>query len=994
MMMAPGSPHLRAVLVENDRRGERAIALFQALIAFIVFAFHFASALRNEWSSFSPITLLAAGAILIACALRWLLARRKTLPEGLLNLLTIVDGALIYSLIVSYSFAYSLPLESTFKAPSLIFLLLYTAARVIKLDPVPVLFAGITVLTGWFGLLAMSVLSGAQVTTSYREFITEGTLLIGANVETAAGYAAVLVALMAAVTYARRILAGSADLKDLELAKQEAEAIAVRQAAMFASSRDGLVVVDQHGMIEQVNPALEDMFGYPKCQLIGNSVAILMSPQNAQKLAASIDGFVRSGHSDLVGKPFQSEGIASNGCSFPIELTISDLTIAGEFRFTGIIRDITERVRAQSSERAALGKFEDVVNAAMDAIIIIDEEGTIVEFNPAAEEIFGFSSRDIVGHNMADTIVPKHHREAHQRGMRRFLRTGEARVLNRRVELDALKADGTSILVELVIRETYGEEGRRFFGYMRDITAKRAAEKELVEAKEQAEIANRAKASFLAMMSHEIRTPLNGVLGILNLLSETDTKPENAKLISTAQSSGQALLAIINDILDFSKLEAGHFGLEVSSFALHSLVEGIQNLVRLQAEQKELMISVSIADDIPPTLRGDQDRIRQVLLNLVWNAIKFTEDGSVTIEVDLRDDRGGQFIVFCVSDTGIGVPEDQHDQLFAEFATIDSSYARKFGGTGLGLSICKALTEAMGGSIGYKSNDPVGSVFWFELPLEEGDEEIPNNDASADAARAILTPFGGIKLLLAEDNATNQLVIGNTLERLGCSVDIVENGREAVESVRDWDYDAVLMDVSMPEMDGIAATRAIKALDGSKSNVPIIALTAYALAEDRQRVFDAGMNDFVAKPVARMELAKAIARQLSSSTPRHIGPEDVPPLYDELVLENILSDMDEELQARVISEFENDITKHLNAMLKATQTKDRDAFERATHGLKGVSGTFGGLELSQLAAKANTDTRNGNTADAFAAAPEIESSAHSMMASIKTRALETQEVAS
>ena len=983
----PASQYHRAVLEENDRRGEKAIAWAQCIIALVVIGFHLLSAVNNSWESFSSLIVAIASIIMIACVARYSLSKRKTLPNVLLNLLSVVDGLLIYLLITSYSFAYELPVETSFKAPSLVFLMVYTSVRALKLDPLPVLISGTTVLVGWVLLHLLAVATGGAFTQSYPDYVTSGKIMVGANFEMALGYAATVLILAFATAYARRILAETADLKEFAEAKSQAESLAARFGAVFDSSTDGMLVVDQNGTIEQVNPALEEMFGHSAHELIGKSAATLMSPDNAGKLAADVAEFGQTGSSRLIGQTFESEGITRTGHVFPIELSISNFQVGDNLRFAGIIRDISSRISSMEKERAATAKYEDVVTSALDAIIVINEHGNVVEFNPAAEEIFGFKSNDIVGKEMANIIVPDQHREAHRAGMKHYLATGEGPVLNQRIEIDAITAEDKSIMIELAIKESLGPEGRLFFGYVRDITDKKAAEIALLEAKERAEVANRAKASFLAMMSHEIRTPLNGVLGVLTLLSDNVVKPENVKLIKTARRSGKALLAIINDILDFSKLEAGRLDLEISSFHTDILLDSIASLVRHQIESKGLQVSFSATDNVPDLLEGDQDRIRQILLNLVWNAIKFTEEGSVQVELtNVKDEGESHQIRFEVRDTGIGVPDDRADELFTEFATIDANYARKFGGTGLGLSICKALTQAMNGKIGYLKNEGGGSTFWFELPLKQGDPANAIEEESPQLAKDALEGLDNIRILLAEDNATNQLVVGNMLERLGCAVDTVSNGLEAVESIFSRSYDVILMDVSMPEMDGVAATKRIRAIKGEASKVPIVALTAYALDEDRQKVLASGMDDFVAKPVSRIELARVLARQLNRSKrdERELREdiENKPALFDEATLVSVFADIDEELRTRIVGEFKNDVEKHLTGLLDARAKLDEAEFERATHGLKGVSGTFGASELSRLCAQANTMNRQGKIDDAFALTEEIETLATAVLRSV------------
>ncbi|MEP1209950.1 MAG: PAS domain S-box protein [Rhizobiaceae bacterium] len=985
----PSGTHHRQVLEANDRRGERAIALAQCVIALIVFGFHILSAAKSAWHTFSPLTVTIAGVIVIACAIRFSLSKWEVLPNGWLNILSVVDGILIFLLITSYSYAYSLPIESAFKAPSLVFLMVYTCVRALKLDPLPVMVSGSTVLVGWTILHFMAVATGGAFTESYPEYVMTGKIMVGANIEIALGYAATVLILTFATAYARSILSETADLKELAAARTESEDIAARFGAIFDSSTDGILVVDQNGVIEQVNPALVEMFGHEAHDLIGNTATVLMSSENAEKLATDVAMFRDSGRSQLIGRPFESEGLTRHGKTFPIELSISHFKVGDVVRFTGIIRDISDRMRTIESERAARAKYEDVVTSALDAIIVINEQGNVVEFNPAAEEIFGYTKDDIINKEMAAMIVPSQHREAHRAGMKHFLATGEGPVLNQRIEIDAMTADNRSIMIELAIKESIGPKGRLFFGYVRDITDKKAAETALLEAKERAEVANRAKASFLAMMSHEIRTPLNGVLGVLTLLADNVSKPENVNLIKTARRSGKALLAIINDILDFSKLEAGRLDLEIGSFHTDVLLDSIASLVRHQSETKGLVISFSTAPEVPEILLGDQDRIRQILLNLVWNAIKFTDQGYVRVGLTNVAQDDVHKIRFEVQDSGIGVPDDRADELFTEFATIDASYARKFGGTGLGLSICKALTEAMDGEIGYLKNTDQGSTFWFELPLQPGDPTKVFEEDTEESARYALEGLNNIRILLAEDNATNQLVVGNMLERLGCVVDTVSNGKEAVEGIASRGYDIILMDVSMPEMDGITATRKIRAMKGEVSKVPIIALTAFALDEDRQKVLAAGMDDFVAKPVSRLELARVLARQMNGQAGEESSVDsdqsDNTALFDENTLAAVFADIDTELQQRIVKEFKKDVSRHLGNLRDAESGRDQDEFDKATHGLKGVAGTFGASELARLSGQANTLIRQGKPDAAFAMTEEVENMALAVLQSVDKR---------
>ncbi len=637
-------------------------------------------------------------------------------------------------------------------------------------------------------------------------------------------------------------------------------------------------------------------------------------------------------------------------------------TVTEDGRRVGFRVDITELKEREQALTFSQSRFRTTIEAALDGIIVIDKQGTVVEFNPAAESIFGYERHEIVGRKMGDLIVPHRYREAHDKGIKTFLETGEGPILGKRFEIEALHADGREFIIEVAIQEAQGPEGPIFVGYTRDVTDKKAAESQLIEAKERAEVANRAKASFLAMMSHEIRTPLNGVLGILNLLGDTPGKSEQERLIRTAQTSGKALMTIINDILDFSKLEAGKLDLDEVVFLIDQMVNGVQSLVAPRAKEKGIGLTVDFADDLPDAVYGDPGRIRQILLNLAWNAIKFTEQGDVRIAVRkmARDDDKAT-LRFSVTDTGIGIPDEKHSELFAEFATLDAGYSRKFGGTGLGLAICKTLVDAMGGEIDFESEVGKGSTFWFDLALKIGDgAQVISAEAEEQADLPEIGP--DLRILVAEDNPTNQLVISNMLERLGCRVDVVGNGIEAVEAVRNRPYSAVLMDVSMPEMDGITATRAIRDLDTEVADIPIIALTAYALDEDRQRAFAAGMSDFLSKPVARIELARALSKVAGDLVTAGDSVPDASTamgnIFDMTVFDTLIAGMDPAVQEKALKQFQSDLEDHCERLAGGCADADIDRIERSSHTLKGIAGTFGASALQALAERVNTAARH------------------------------------
>jgi signal transduction histidine kinase/CheY-like chemotaxis protein len=413
------------------------------------------------------------------------------------------------------------------------------------------------------------------------------------------------------------------------------------------------------------------------------------------------------------------------------------------------------------------------------------------------------------------------------------------------------------------------EGNARLSALMRSQEQARTRELQLEEARRRAEEASQAKTNFLAMMSHEIRTPLNGVLGALGLLQDSRLDAEQRKYVDTSRRSAEWLLAIINDILDFSKMEAGKIELEPVVFNVAGLVDSVVEMLGPRASEKAIGIGAEVDGSTPAMAQGDAAKIRQVLLNLAGNSVKFTTRGEVRIRVALLEEREDRVRVrFTVTDTGPGIPEGEQAKIFDEFWTrrLDRTYGHR--GTGLGLSISRRLVQLMGGEIDFQSRPGKGTRFWFDLPLRAvAPESLPvervlDKSPRQDEASTPKVKLRG-RVLLAEDNSVNQLIAKTQLTRLGLTVDVAANGVEAVDAVRNRPYDLVLMDIGMPEMDGVEATAAIRALGGEKARVPIVALTAHVMRGERETLLVQGLDDYLGKPIDRPDLIRCLTHWLA-----------------------------------------------------------------------------------------------------------------------------------
>jgi two-component system sensor histidine kinase/response regulator len=647
---------------------------------------------------------------------------------------------------------------------------------------------------------------------------------------------------------------------------------------LFRKDSQGRFTFANRPFLAELNLSLAD--------IVGKTDKDLYPPELAEKYMCDDRRIIESGKVfEATEEHIGPDGGTSYVSVLKVPLRDSNQEVIG---MQGIFWDVTPRMRAEEGLRQAKHLAEEsekrtrmIVDSAYDAYVAMDANGVIIDWNKQAELTFGWPRELAVGKLLHELMIPPSYRAAHVEGVRRFLATGIGALLNRRVEVPALRRDGTEFPVEITISPIRYNSEWIFSAFLHDITERKQAEAELRLARDAAEAASRAKSEFLANMSHEIRTPMNAIIGLTELLLDTPLNAEQRDYLETVKKSADSLLSVINDILDFSKIEAGKLELDYSPFDLRDSLGDTLNTLALRAHQKGLELACHIAPDVPDTVIGDPVRLRQILINLVGNAIKFTESGEVIVDVAVAQPLGPRnyednadlcSLHFQVRDTGIGVPRDKQAMIFDAFAQADGSTTRRYGGTGLGLAISSRLVQRMGGRIWVESEPGQGSTFHFTARFAR------HSAALERPMRPEPARLRGLTVLVVDDNATNRFILAEVLTQWQMRPTTVANAIAALEALESAyqtgePFALVLLDAHMPEVDGfMLAERIHQHPDLTGATVMMLSSACQPLEGRRCR--DLGLAAYLTKPIKQTELYRAILAALGSP---EVRPQSPPP---------------------------------------------------------------------------------------------------------------------
>ncbi|MFT5544031.1 MAG: PAS domain S-box-containing protein [Arenicella sp.] len=635
-----------------------------------------------------------------------------------------------------------------------------------------------------------------------------------------------------------------------------------RLKAVIDNVIDGIITISDKGLVDSFNYAATKIFGYSTDEVIGQNVKILMP----EPFHSEHDGYLHhhktTGEKKIIGIGREVVGQRKDGSTFPLDLAVSDFTIDGQRYFLGIIRDISEHQRTQDELTMVHSKLQGVFNSVIDGVIIIDAKGIIDAFNPAAEDIFGFSEEEMLGKNFK-ALMPEPYRSGYDGYLNNHLTTGEKKVIGIGREVSGRCKDGSVFPMDLAVSPMQISGKPMFVGLVRNITERKQHEQAIKLAKLAAESANRMKSEFLANMSHELRTPLNAIIGYSEMLIEDAAEDCNTQTMDDLNKiciSGNHLLKLINDVLDLSKIEAGRVELLHEKIDVFAFIQEIGIVVQHQMHNNNNHFEIICAEDIGEII-GDDIKLRQILFNLLSNAAKFTNKGLVTLSAKREGQQGKQQqLAFAISDTGIGITPKQLNKVFIPFVQADASTTRNFGGTGLGLSICKDICETMGGHIEVQSEAGKGSTFTVSIPVDlsllerQHQEGVKPADNSTSPSIEPYITEGYLReaecVLVIEDNDEARELIIRTLEKEGFRIVAASNGADGVALAKELKPLCIILDILMPSMDGWSVMKILRG-DPGTATIPIIINTM----SDKQGQAEAeGVIAYFTKPLKKIEL--------------------------------------------------------------------------------------------------------------------------------------------
>jgi PAS domain S-box-containing protein len=792
-------------------------------------------------------------------------------------------------------------------------------------------------------ILGFAVSSMHYMGMAASRFVAESPLLPDKTNSSELSFLAIAVAVSAIVlTCLVAVINGVVRYK---LLLQEKTAEQSRLNAILGTAIDGIITIDHKGKILSVNAAVTQIFGWEDQDVLGNNVKMLMD----SNIAKNHDGYLANARDihagTVIGTKRDVHAKHKDGHLFPIRLGVGEVKLKGQTPlFVGFITDLTEQRALQASLVEKEQNYRSLMNNMPGVAFRCkhNRERTILFISPNIIEVTGYTPNEFINKHIAFiNLILSGDREL-------FFETIEQAIIDKRqysVEYRIRHRNGKVLWILEKGSFDYNKQGQTKWidGVLVDITERKEYENKLEKAKLDAEEAAIAKQSFMANMSHEIRTPMNAIIGFSDLLMDTPLNQEQQKHLVTVNNAARSLLRLLNEILDSAKLERGKLTIEPLHFSLKPVIDSIISTFWLEAKKKDLTLTLNIKDSVLSAYYGDPDRLRQVLTNLIGNAIKFTEQGSVSVDVSTTQN---EHLFFEVNDTGIGIAKDRVKAVFQPFEQADGTTTRRFGGTGLGTTISKQLVELMGGSIDLVSEVGKGSCFYFSLPLEPGDE---NKIDHFDGLHTQLPP---LRILVVDDIEQNTELLSLLLSRDEHTITTASNGFEAFDVFKEQDFDVILMDIHMPECDGIQATHKIRELEKFKQlkNTPIIALTASVLQQDKLTAKKAGMNGFANKPVDINQLNQEIALVLGFGLSKHVIIEQNDPSSSHIDFKKGFDLWGSKCkQITEINRYLTDNNENFDNLITQNLSEIKD-IASLVHSLRGVAGNLGLTTLMELLA--------------------------------------------